>query len=140
MGIVNNRRQPIKAHSNKIVSSELLQHCVSKAAICSKCKNRKCSLLLLQQVSKRAGLCELLLLRYSICKEKTFVKTSKYISEENRQAEINMKAVQTGLLTGNGLSSLQRICTALNLSLPPSSKYYNETLKKVAEASIVSLN
>ena len=50
--------------------------------------------------SKRAVLCESLLLKCSICKEKTFVKTSKCVSEENRHAEINMKTVQAGLLTG----------------------------------------
>ena len=57
------------------------------------------------------------------------VKTSKCVSEENRQAEINMKAIQAGVLTGNGLGSLQRICTALNLSQPPTSNSYNEILK-----------
>ena len=97
MGIVNNSRQPIKANSNKIVSSEMLQDCISKAAICSKCKNPKSSLQLWQQDSKRAGLCEPLFLKCSICEEKTFVKTRKCVSEENRHAEINMKVVQAGL-------------------------------------------
>ena len=134
MGIVNNSRQPIKAHSNKIVS-EMLKDCSSKAAICNKCKNPRSSLQLWQQDSKRAGLSESLFLKCSICEEKTFVKTSKCVSEENRHAEINMKVVQAGLLTGNGLSSLQRICTTLNLPQPPTSNSYNEILKRVAEAS-----
>ena len=33
LGIINNSRQPIKAHSNKCFSGELLQECISKAAI-----------------------------------------------------------------------------------------------------------
>ena len=45
-----------------------------------------------------------------------------------------MKAVHAGLLTGNGLSSLQRICTTLNLPQPSTSNSYNENLKRVAEA------
>ena len=52
------RRQPVKSHSNNIVSSELLEDCISKATICSKCKNSKSSLQLWQQDSKRTGLCD----------------------------------------------------------------------------------
>ena len=83
---------------------------------------------------------ESLFLRYSICEEKTFVTTSKCISEENRQAEINMNVAQAGLPTGNELSSLQIICIALNFPEPPKGNLYNEILKRVAEASILSLN
>ena len=96
-----------------------MQDCISKAAICSKGKSHKSSLQLWQQDSKRAVLCESLFLKCSICEEKTFVKTSKCVSEENRHVEINMKADKAGLLTGNGITSLQRICTTLNLPHPP---------------------
>ena len=48
LGIVNSSRQPIKANSNKIFSGEMLQDCISKAAICSRCKNPKSSLQLWQ--------------------------------------------------------------------------------------------
>ena len=112
----------------------MLQDYISKAAICSKCRNPKSSLKLRQQDSKRAGLCESLFLKCSICEEKTFVKTSKCVNEENRHVKINMKVVQAGLLTGNRLSSLQRICTTLNLPQPPTSNSHNESLKRVAEA------
>ena len=44
-----------------------------------------------------------------------------------------MKAVQAGLLTGNGLSSLQRISTALNLPQRPTCNSYNKILKRVSE-------
>ena len=43
MGIVNNSRQAIKAHSNKTVSSELLQDCISETAVYSKFKTLKVS-------------------------------------------------------------------------------------------------
>ena len=51
-----------------------------------------------------------------------------------------MNVVQAGLATGNELSSLQTICIALNLPEPPKGNLYNEILKRVAEASILSLN
>ena len=67
MGIVNN-------NSHKIVNSELLQERVSKAAMCSKCKNSKGFLQLWQQDSKRGGLCESLFSKYLISKVKNLLK------------------------------------------------------------------
>ena len=70
-------------------------------------------------------------LKYSICEEKVFRKKGICVSEEDRQGEINAK---TGLLTVNGLSSLQKLYTALYLPQPSSITSYNEILKTGGEA------
>ena len=133
LGLVNNSRKPIIVHNYKIVSSELLQEDVSKATVCSKCKNPKSSLQLWQLHSKRTGLCESLLLKCSICEEKTFLKTSKCFSEENKQLELNVKAVQTGLQAANGFSSLQKTCTYLYLPQLPSSRNFKDSCRSILQ-------
>ena len=43
LGMINKSRKSITVHGNKIISSERLQEDISKATICSKCKNPKSS-------------------------------------------------------------------------------------------------
>ena len=91
--ILNNSRQPLKAHSNNIVRKELWEYCISKAATVVNVKTLQVSAYIYGSRTVKGQLCESIFLKYSICEEKSFVKTSKCVCEENSHAEISMKAV-----------------------------------------------
>ena len=64
----------------------------------------------------------------SLCENVVYFNTSKTL--ENRLSEINVREVNTGIVSGNGLADLQRIRTQLNLPPPVASKSYTGIFKK----------
>ena len=102
----------VRCHSNKIIDSTLLQECISEAAICSRCKSSKSRLELWQDDTKRCGLDEWLFTKCSECCHIVRFQSSK--KSENRFSEINIRSVNSGIISGNGISNIQKI-----MSHPP---------------------
>ena len=102
----------VRCHSNKIIDSTLLQECISEAAICSKWKSSKSRLELWQDNTKRCGLDEWLFTKCSECCHIVRFQSSK--KSENRFSEINIRSVNSGIISGNGISNIQKI-----MSHPP---------------------
>ena len=143
LGLVDNnndgRNPMLKAHSNKIIDATLLQDCISKAAICSHCRSPDSLLELWQNDNKRHGLNEALFLKCNLCNHEVPLNTSKRNATRNF-ADANIRIVHAGLVTGNGLSSLQKICTAMNFPQPPTSCSYNNILKLEHDESLKEAN
>ena len=118
----------VRCHSNKIIDSTLLQECISEAAICSKCKSSKSRLELWQDDTKRCGLDEWLFTKCSEYCHILRLQSSKKC--ENRFSEINIRSVNAGIISGNGISNMQKIMSHLNLPRLVTSTSYNNILKK----------
>ena len=118
----------VRCHSNKIIDSTLLQECISEAAICSKCKSSKSRLELWQDDTKRCGLDEWLFPKCSEYCHILRLQSSKKC--ENRFSEINIRSVNAGIISGNGISNMQKIMSHLNLPRLVTSTGYNNILKK----------
>ena len=101
-GSNTNANKVIKCHCYRLMDMTLLQECISKAAICSHCKNSKSKLQLCQDDSAKVGLKKKLLLKCDLCSYIVELDTSKTVS--SRYAEVNVCSVQAGLSSGNGLS------------------------------------
>ena len=127
-------KQITKIHSNKIIASSSLQDFFNKSAICSSCKSSQGTLELWQDDTVRAGLRETLFTKCTACKKVVYTCTSKESKE--RFAEINIRSVQAGISSGNGLSDLQKLCSQLNLPAPVTSSSYNNILKSITEKAI----
>ena len=123
----------IQSHGNHIIDSHKLQQALTTAAICSICRNANGKLQLRQDNSRRKGLHEFFLLKCTNCKhEVSFESGNKSgIKRGGGSAEVNLRMVQGGLMTGNGLASLQKICSIMNLPSPVTSRAYNESLKEI---------
>ena len=109
-------------HSNKIINSTLLQECISEAAICSNC--------MWQDDTKRCGLDEWLLTKCSECCHIVQLQSSKKC--ENRFSEINIRSVNAGIISGNGISNMQNIMSHLNLPRFFTSASYKNILKNIS--------
>ena len=55
---------------------------------------------------------------------------------ENRFSEINIQSVNTGIISGNGISNMQKIMSHLNLPRLVTSTSYNNILKKISVNSV----
>ena len=118
----------VRCHSNKIIDSTLLQECISEAAICSKCKSSKSRLELWQDDTKRCGLDEWLFTKCSECSH--IVRLQSIKKCENRFSEINIRSVNAGIISGNGISNMPKIMSHLNLPRLVTSTSYNNIPKK----------
>lgn len=128
-------KNKVKVNSFKIIDAASLQTFLTSSAICSSCKSAKGKLKLWQDDSKKKGLKETLFSVCSHCSNKVYFDTSQQ-TIDNRHAEVNVRCIQAGLATGNGLSNLQNICGILNLPKPVTSKNYNNTLKLLSQHSV----
>ena len=124
------------AYGCKIVDIGVLCEVLEKVAICKTCKNPNSHLKLFQDDSKRIGLHEKLFFQCTSCGETTFFETSSKLGAPRQgHSEVNMRLVHGGLTTGNGLSSLKKLCAALNLPPPISKRSYNNHLLKLELAA-----
>ena len=128
LGLEMSSPNNVRCHSKKIIDSTLLQECISEAAICSKCKSSKSRLELWQDDTKRCGVDERLFTKCSECCHIVRLQSSKKC--ENRFSEINIQSVNTGIISGNGISNMQKIMSHLNLPRLVTSTGYNNILKK----------
>ena len=55
---------------------------------------------------------------------------------QTKHTEVNLLLVQTGLVAGNGLSSLRKVCSISNLPEFLANKNYNKILRHIAKESI----
>ena len=106
-----------------------MQEFISKAAICSNCKNPQGTLELYQNDRARAGLKETLFSECKLCKNIVHMSTSKLSND--RFAEINVRSVQADINSGNGLNDLEKLCSQLNLPSPVTSLSYNNIIKSI---------
>ena len=123
-----------KIHDNKLVDSTLPQNFLFNSAVCSSCKNKRSKLELWQDNSRRQGLKETLFSKCTHCGTMVSFDTSNI--SQTKHIEVNVRLVQAGLVTGNGLSSLQKLCGILNLPKFLTTKNYNKILKHLAKESI----
>ena len=137
---LSERKSTVKANCFKLVDSTLLQKFLIESAVCSSCRSPKGKLILWQDDSKRQGLKENIFSVCSNCKTKVFFSTSKSLSGASRQAEVNVRCVQAGLSSGNGLASLENICGIFNLPKPVTSKNYSTTLNLLSKSSVAEAN
>ena len=120
----------VRCHSNKIIDSTLIQECISKAAIYSKYKSSKSRLELWQDDTKRCGLDEWLFPKCSEYCHILRLQSSKKC--ENRFSEINIRSVNAGIISRNGISNMQKIISNLKLPRLVTSTSYNNILKKIS--------
>ena len=83
------------------------------SAVCSSCKNKRSKLELWQDNSRRQGLKETLFSKCTHCGAIVSFDTSN--KSQTKHIEVNVRLVQAGLITSNGLSSLRKLCDILNL-------------------------
>ena len=128
LGLEMSSPNNVRCHSKKIIDSTLLQECISEAAICSKCKSSKSRLELWQDDTKRCGLDEWLFPKCSEYCHILRLQSSKKC--ENRLSEINIRSVNAGIISGNGISNMPKIMSHLNLPRLVTSTSYNNIPKK----------
>ena len=121
----------ITAHGNKISSSNNLQESLSRTAVCASWKSQDGKLELFQNDSVRRGLDEELTLICTNCKHTCSFNTSKIAKDGSSRAEVNSRLIQGGLDAGNGLTSLKKLCSSLDLPPPLSKNAYFDTVKKI---------
>ena len=125
---------PTKIHDNKLVDFTLLQTFLFNSAVCSSRKSKGGKLELWQDNSRRQGLKKTLFSKCTHCGAIVLFDTSNI--SQTKDTEVNVRLVQAGLVTGNGLGSLRKLCGILNLPTFLTTKNYNKILKHLTKESI----
>jgi hypothetical protein len=114
----------------KLQDAVLLSTCISKAAICSSCRQSASKLELYQRNNQREGLCEQLFLKCSYCKVETPLATSNRLGGKGGGShEVNRRSVLASHQFGQ--AGLAQFCGGMNLPPPVTKKAYNEHLIKI---------
>ena len=123
------------ATGNSIMNLSCLNTALSKAVICSKCRDPKSELVLVEDKRKRKGFAQSFVLLCNKCPEKTtfFSSAPKW----RKSFDINVQAVHASC-QGHGLSGLQKLAGILDLPSPVSKKPYNKILKTLSSTSMVT--
>ena len=87
---------------------------------------KKGKLLLREDYKERYGLKSSLYVECSSCKNRTFLPTSKNITDEGKSYDINWRAVFAALELGIGFNSLETSCTRLDLKCLGNKSYYKQ--------------
>ena len=118
-----------EAFGNKIINSKLLNMAMEEIAICKICRSPKGCLKLFQEDAKRSGLDESLFLQCQNCQHRVNFHTSDKVECSGKEhSEINVRVVQAGVYSGNGLTNLQRFCGMLDIPPPVNKSSYNDHL------------
>ena len=127
----NNGRE--LAHGFKIINTKNLLSSLNAASVCRLCKDYRGTLQLWQDNSKRRGLNEVLFWKCSNCGEETDpFRTSPFLNNDTKDtSEINVRLIQGGIESGNGLTGLSKLCCALDIPAPVTSNAFNSTMKKL---------
>eukprot|EP00795_Rhopilema_esculentum_P010875 gene10875-19698_t len=129
LGMHSQGKTTVQSYGNHVVSSSCLEEGFLSAVVCASCRSPKGKLVLMQDNSKRIGLHETFSLKCSNCNEESTFETGNRV--HNGRTEVNVRFIQAGLLTGIGLTGLQKFCSTLDLPSPVSSKAYNATVKEI---------
>ena len=123
--IINN---PISGY--RLIDMELLSSMFS-GLLCPECY--ACTLTLSDVPSKKKGLASLLTIKCSSCGHSVESYTSK-ISTKDKTFDINYRAVYAMRECGQGHSSLDTLCSLLNMPSPMVNKAYTDIIHKISDA------
>ena len=129
LGMHSQGKTTVQSYGNHVVSSSCLEEGFLSAVVCASCRSPKGKLVLMQDNSKRIGLHETFSLKCSNCNEESTFETGNRV--HNGRTKVNVRFIQAGLLTGIGVTGLQKFCSTLDLPSPVSSKAYNATVKEI---------
>ena len=121
--------QPAKNY--KLIDAELLSSCISKIAICSKCKHSKSSLILKEKSDRRCGLAETLVFECNNCKKSFSFQTSKKVSSGRSMNDVNIRSVYSAQTIG--LAGLTKLCATMDLPAPVGKTSYNKILSALRQ-------
>ena len=121
------------AHGFKVMNINNLLTSLSSAAVCRLCKDPKGTLQLWQDNSKRRGLHEVLFWKCGNCNEETDpFNSSPFLNNDKKDSsEVNVRLIQGGIESGNGLTGLSKLCCSLDIPAPVTTNAFQSTMKKL---------
>ena len=114
---INKKEQ---ARGYKVIEANILQTMLDNVATCPSC-NQAQTIQLREDISKRKGLCERLVLFCKSCKINIYsFNTSPHVSKTNKNGkiDINLRSVAAATSAGGGLTLLRNVCTTFDFPPP----------------------
>lgn len=126
---INKAKGTIKAHSYKLVDTNLLTASLSAMMICKECRNPKSRFELLENPSKQRGLCETLIWQCSTCSATTTFETSSRCRSNINCFDVNLRSVYVSQPMGH--NGLQKFCGTMNMCPPVTKNHYHKIQGKI---------